>query len=68
MQLDEQANTGVRPFMVRNILAPTTLFSSPQAFIEKPATTEYAKDVTTREWSLILCDLDVFLGGAVLQA
>lgn len=60
--MDEQASTGVRPFIAKDSLG-TSLFKSTTAYIKKPASAGYGKEIETREWTIVCPDLDTMVGG-----
>jgi hypothetical protein len=59
---DESANEGVKPFVIKEI-GSGSLFVSAFGWIRKIPSIEYAKEISTREWTIDLADLDVFVGG-----
>jgi hypothetical protein len=62
---DENLNTGVRPLLVKDGLGTTTLFSA-TGYIKKVADAGFAKEVGTREWSIYLVDLTIYVGGNIV--
>lgn len=53
---------GKGPFLVKD-LAGTTLVSAPSAWIVKFPSTEFSRDVGSREWVFESGDIDMFVGG-----
>lgn len=62
MLLDETANEGVVPIVVKDLLG-TSLYSAAFAWIKKPPAVDYAKETGSREWSFDCADLYMFVGG-----
>ena len=62
-KLDEASNTGVVPVQCKDNSGRTVLFSA-FAWIRKPPTVEFAKEIGDREWILDCADLDMNVGGA----
>lgn len=60
--LDELSNSGVLPLIVKDLSGTTIIFAK-EAWVQKPAAFEGAKEVTEREWILDTGDMDVFIGG-----
>ena len=63
--LDETTGLGTGPLLVKN-LNGTTIYEAQVAWVGKPADGEYAKDATTREWTLECEVLRMYSGGAIL--
>lgn len=59
---DEQANSGVVPFMLRDATG-TTLCSAAQAWLVKPPSVEFAREAGDRTYVFETNNLDVFAGG-----
>lgn len=59
---DEAFGTGVGAFMTRDTLG-TTLVNGDGCYLEKPADTEFAKEIGARVWKVIVPDMDMFVGG-----
>jgi hypothetical protein len=59
---DELSNAGVVPVLIKDN-SGRSVFVSAFGWVKKPPTSEFAKDITNREWTLDLADLDVFVGG-----
>ena len=59
---DELTNTGIVPFLVQD-LSGTSTFVSATAWIKRPASSEFGKEISNREWNFELIDMDVFVGG-----
>ena len=66
-KLDEAANAGVVPIIIKDLTGLTVLFSG-NGWIKKPADFERGKEIANAEWSLELADMDVFIGGVALPA
>lgn len=62
--LDEASNAGKAPLMVRDLLG-NTLAAAGEAWIMKPATITYGKEIEGREWVLDCAQLEVFVGEAL---
>lgn len=63
--LDEASGLGTGAVQVKN-LNGTTLCSAAQAWLVRPADSEYAKDAGTREWKIDCHDLKMLVGGALI--
>jgi hypothetical protein len=61
-QLDERANAGVVPVILKEIGGLTTVFSG-TCWVRKQANIEYAKEITNREWILDMAESEVLVGG-----
>lgn len=59
---DELAGTGVRPFLVKEANG-TTVCSGQNAYVRKVATAGFGKESGTREWTIAVTDLEMFVGG-----
>ena len=59
---DEAANAGSGPLLIKD-LNGRTLISSADAWIRKMPTTQFAKELTNREWVLDTGALPMFVGG-----
>lgn len=59
---DELSNNGVVPVSITDLSGRTILLSA-FAWIRKPADTEFAKEISNREWMLDAADLNMFVGG-----
>ncbi len=65
-QLDERANAGVVPVLLKEIDGDTVIASG-KAWIKKFANVEYGKEVTNREWTLVLSEGEMFVGGNLVS-
>lgn len=65
LQEDELTGTGTGPLLVADNLG-TTVINGDQCFLEKPADVEFGKEIQAREWTVVVPDLDMFVGGAVV--
>lgn len=63
-QLDERANAGVVPIILKEIGGNTVVFSG-TGWVRKMPVVEYAKEISNREWILDLAESEVFIGGTV---
>jgi hypothetical protein len=63
-QLDEQANAGVVPIVIKDFNS-TTAFTCAEAWIRKNPDETIATDEKEREWVFECADLDEFFGGAI---
>jgi hypothetical protein len=61
---DETMNTGIVPFLVQD-LEGLTKYVSAFAWIKKPPSSEFGKEVSNREWEFDLSDLEFFIGGSL---
>jgi hypothetical protein len=61
-QLDERANAGVVPVILKEIGGLTTAFAG-TCWVRKMANVEYAKEITNREWVLDMAESTMFVGG-----
>lgn len=59
---DRTANNGIVPIAVKDLSGRSTYVSA-FGWIRKQPDSEYAKEITNREWILDLADLDMFNGG-----
>ena len=59
---DEISNSGVVPVLIKDN-SGRSVFVSAFGWVKKPPTSEFGKEITNREWTLDLADLDVFVGG-----
>lgn len=64
MLLDETANGGLFPILVKDILGLSE--SSGIGRIEMPPTQGFSNDVSTREWSILCSGLSIFVGGNLI--
>lgn len=60
--LDEVSGDGVGPFLLKDN-SGRTLYEAETAWLEKPADSEFAREVTNREWVIKTDNLNVFVGG-----
>ena len=60
--IDEQTANGVIPVLIKDKRG-TSLYSSPAAWVKKPAAASFAKESENREWTLDCADLEGFTGG-----
>lgn len=65
--LDEQSNDGVVPVIAKD-LNGASIFFSKAAWVRKPASANFGKEIQNREWVLDCSDLDVFVGGTTPNA
>lgn len=59
--LDELSNLGVVPIIIKD-LSGNSLFFSATGWVQKYPSTEFAKEISNREWTLDLVDVDMFVG------
>lgn len=59
---DRLSSLGILPFFVTD-KSGKTLAVSAASWIQKPASSEFSKEITNREWAIELADLDMFVGG-----
>lgn len=60
---DELAGTGVHPLEVKDLLGTTVLFAQ-QAWLQKPADLERAKEIGTNTWTFDCDALEMLVGGS----
>lgn len=60
-QLDEAANAGVVPVLIKD-LSGTSIYFSATGWVRKYPTSDFGKEINNREWIIDLADLDVFVG------
>lgn len=59
--LDEVSNSGIVPILVKDLSGNSTYFSG-QGWVRQYANSTFAKDITDREWTVDLGQLDLFVG------
>jgi len=59
--LDELANSGVVPILIKD-LSGNSLFFSATGWIQKFPSSEFGKEINNRDWILDLVDVDMFVG------
>jgi hypothetical protein len=64
---DQLFGTGILPITIKDLLGTTLHFGS-NAWVEKPADDSIDKDMSSREWTIAVGDLDMFDGGSVVSA
>jgi hypothetical protein len=64
-ELDELTGAGVYPFTIKDLNGTTLLFA-PEAWIKKPADTEYGKEIGPRAWLFDTGKMETFTGGSLL--
>lgn len=60
--LDEASGDGVGPFLLKDN-SGRTLIQAETCWLEKPADSEFAREVTNREWVIKTDSLNPFIGG-----
>lgn len=60
--LDEVSNRGIVPVLIQDF-SGTSTFVSAFAWIKKPPSAEFGKEITNREWEFTCSDLDIKHGG-----
>jgi hypothetical protein len=60
--LDENSNTGVLPFIIKDN-SGRTLASSGNAWIRKVSEASFGKELENREWVFDIADLEILVGG-----
>jgi hypothetical protein len=60
--LDEISNQGVVPILIQDFSGRSTYISA-FGWVKKPPSSEFAKEVSNREWELDCADLDIKVGG-----
>jgi hypothetical protein len=61
---DELTGNGVGPILIQD-LNGTTLVQGETAFIEKPADVTLSKEVEAREWTILVGELNMLVGGSL---
>lgn len=61
-QLDLNTGEGVLPFALKEIGGDTIVLGG-RAYIRRFANIEYSKEVTNREWTIVVVEGDMFVGG-----
>lgn len=61
-KLDELSNAGIIPVTVKDISGRST-YASGFGWVKKPPTGEFGKEISDREWSLDMADLEIYTGG-----
>jgi len=59
---DELTSLGVLPILCKDN-SGRSLFTGGNAWIRKPADAEHSKEISTREWTIDVADLEMFIGG-----
>lgn len=59
---DELSNSGIVPVVIKEVTGNTVIFSG-EGWVRKFPVTDYAKEVSNREWVLDMSDMDFFIGG-----
>jgi hypothetical protein len=59
--VDEVSNSGIVPILVKDLSGNSTYFSG-QGWVKQYANSTFAKDITDREWTIDLAQLDLFVG------
>ena len=65
-QLDIRTGKGVVPFALKEIEGDTVAFSG-ASYVRKMANIEYGKEVSNREWTIVLAESEMFVGGNVVS-
>lgn len=60
--LDEASGDGVAPFSVKDLSGDTVIFAA-SAWIKKPATAEFGREISNREWVIESDNFTIFSGG-----
>lgn len=60
--LDKRTGQGVVPLVCKDLSGRSTLFSG-NAWIRKLPTTNYGKEISTREWAIDLTNFDMVVAG-----
>lgn len=61
---DRLSNTGVVPIIMKDIGGTTVLFSA-NGWVRKSSNVDEAKEISDREWTLDMADVDTLVGGNV---
>lgn len=59
--LDELTNSGIVPILVKDLSGNSTYFTG-QGWVQQYANSTFSKDISDREWTIALADLDLFVG------
>lgn len=62
---DKLSNTGVVPVLLKDLGGTTAVFS-PSAWVQKKASSPFAKSIQARQWILDMADVDSHIGGNIL--
>jgi hypothetical protein len=62
MLADKLTNKSVLPLLIKDFSGTTLVFTA-YAWIRKPPTVEFGKELSNREWIFDCAELDVFVGG-----
>jgi len=65
-QLDIRLGQGVVPFALKEIEGDTLVIGG-RAYIRKFANIEYGKEISNREWIIVVADAEMFVGGNVVS-
>lgn len=65
-QLDIKSGKGVVPFALKDLGGDTTVLGG-KAYIRKFPNIEFSKEVTNREWVIVVAEGDMFVGGNIIQ-
>lgn len=60
--LDEETGDGVKPLQIKTIGGLDVIFAE-SAWIQKPASATYAREIESREWVFETDNLNIFMGG-----
>lgn len=63
--LDEKSNSGVVPVLLKEAGADT-IVAGGRGWIQKLPNIEYSKEITTREWIIVLAESEMFVGGTAV--
>ena len=65
-QLDEISNSGIVPVLIKD-LSGNSIYFSATGWVQKIPSSEFSKELTNREWTIDLVDIDMFVGGNIEQ-
>lgn len=64
--LDEKSNSGVVPVLLKEVNGDTAVAGG-RGWIQKLPNIEYSKEITNREWVIVLAESEMFVGGSLVS-
>jgi len=65
-QLDEKANAGLVPILVKEKNGTSTLFAG-NGWVQKMPVMSFGKETTTRVWIIAMAETEIFVGGNLIN-
>jgi hypothetical protein len=62
LKIDELTKHAIGPVFIKDLFG-TTLVGGAEAWLEKPATVVLGKEIEGREWTVVVADMEIFVGG-----